>query len=110
MDDTKIIDMYWRRDEQAISETDAKYGLMCLKISANILGNKEDAQETVNDAYLTTWNTIPPERPTLLGSFVAKITRNISLKRLEFNNAKNENQILLSLLKNYLNTYQVTLT
>ena len=88
MDDAEIINMYWQRNEQAIIETDAKYGLMCLRISTNILRNREDAQESVNDTYLTTWNTIPPERPTLLGSFVAKIIRNISLKRLEFNNAK----------------------
>lgn len=88
MEDIKIVELYWQRNEQAIAETDTKYGSMCLKISINILKNSEDAQESVNDTYMTAWNTMPPERPTLLGAFVAKIIRNISLKRYEFNSAQ----------------------
>ena len=88
MEDIEIVEMYWDRNKQAISETAAKYGPMCFKISMNILENREDAEENVNDTYMTAWNVIPPERPSLLGAFVAKIVRNLSLKRLEFNTAQ----------------------
>ena len=83
-----IVSLYWARDEQAITETDIKYGEMCMKISMNTLKNIEDAQENVNDTYFTAWNVIPPNRPMLLGSFIAKITRNLSLKRFAYSNAR----------------------
>ena len=63
MDDSKIIDLYWRRDERAIEETDSKYGAYCRAVSMNIIGVREDAEECVNDTYARAWNAMPPERP-----------------------------------------------
>ncbi len=81
MDDSRIIALYFQRDEQAIHETAAKYGVLCHKIAMNILSNLQDAEECVNDAYLRTWNAIPPDRPQKLGAFVGKITRHLALDR-----------------------------
>lgn len=85
MEDDKIVQLYWERDETAITETSDKYGAYCLSISRNILGNNEDAQECVNDTYLKAWNTIPPHRPAMLSTFLAKITRNLSFDRYKAN-------------------------
>jgi RNA polymerase sigma factor, sigma-70 family len=81
MEDDKIVELYWDRDEAAITATSDKYGAYCLSISQNILGNREDAQECVNDTYLKAWNTIPPHRPAMLSTFLGKITRNLSFDR-----------------------------
>ena len=81
MEDDKIVQLYWDRDEAAITATSDKYGAYCLSISRNILGNHEDAQECVNDTYLKAWNTIPPHRPAMLSTFLGKITRNLSFDR-----------------------------
>ena len=81
MEDNQIIDLYWERDERAIAESDAKYGRYCIQIALNILDNAQDAEECVNDTYLRAWNAIPPSRPTKLGAFLGKITRNLSLDR-----------------------------
>ena len=83
MNDLHIIELYFARDEQAIRETDVKYGRLCNSIAYNILHNREDSEECVNDTYLGVWNAIPPTRPSSLMAFVCKITRNLSLKRLE---------------------------
>ena len=83
MHDPDIIDLYFARDERAIKETDAKYGKLCYGIAYNILKNNEDAKECVNDTYVGVWNAIPPTRPDNLMAFVCRITRNLSLKRLE---------------------------
>lgn len=88
MDDASIIELYFGRDEQAIRETAAKYGGLCFSVANNILGCREDAEESVNDAYLAVWNAIPPAKPDSLRAFVCKIARNQSLKRLEYNTAK----------------------
>ena len=84
MDDLRIIELYFERDERAIEETDAKYGKLCHRIAYNILNNHEDSEECVNDTYIGVWNAVPPTRPNNFMSFVCKITRNLSLKRLEF--------------------------
>ena len=81
MDDEKIIDLYWNRSEAAISETDHKYGSYCFSIAKNILANKEDAEESVSDTYLAAWNAMPPQRPSLLATFLGKITRNLAIDR-----------------------------
>lgn len=73
MDDKQIIAMYFNRDEDAIQQTDAVYGVRLFRISDNILRCREDAQECVNDTYLRTWNTIPPTLPTCLFSYLARI-------------------------------------
>ena len=83
MDDLNIIELYFARDEQAIKETDAKYGKLCHSIAYNILNNNEDSEECVNDTYIGVWNAIPPTRPNNFMAFLCKITRNISLKRIK---------------------------
>ena len=81
MDDTAILDLYWTRSENAISETASKYGAYCYTIAHNILSSREDSQECVNDTYLAAWNTMPPQRPAHLSAFLGKMTRYISLDR-----------------------------
>jgi len=98
MDDLRIIELYFERDEQAIKETDTKYGKLCHSIAYNILNNHEDSEECVNDTYVGIWNAIPPTRPNNFMSFICKIARNLSLKRLEFmKREKRSADILLSL-------------
>ncbi len=84
MEDNKIIELYFARDEQAISETDAKYGGLCRSVARNILGNAEDSEECLNDAYLGLWNGIPPVHPKDLRAYACGITRNLALKKLEY--------------------------
>lgn len=91
MDDKQILDLYWERSEVAISETSKKYGKYCRYIAFNILHNDEDSEECVNDTYLRAWNSIPPNRPSVLKTFLGKITRNLSLDRYELLNAKKRN-------------------
>ena len=81
MNDQQIIELYWQRDTQAIQETSIKYGAYCYSIANNILDNKEDSEECVNDTWLRAWNAIPPQRPAILQMFLAKIARNLSLDR-----------------------------
>lgn len=81
MDDNEIVDLYWKRNEQAIKETADKYGAYCLKISLNILEDMSDGEENVNDTYMQAWSSIPPHRPNSLKAFLAKITRNLALNR-----------------------------
>lgn len=81
MTDIELIELYCRRSESAIGETAKQYGTYCTTIAMNILHNKEDAEECVNDAYMGVWNSIPPERPAVFSSFIGKITRNLSLNR-----------------------------
>lgn len=81
MEDNTIIDLYWDRSEEAISVTAAKYGGYCYSIAYNILYDREDSEESVNDTWLAAWNTMPPKRPQILAAFLGKITRYISLDR-----------------------------
>lgn len=81
MEDGKILDLYWRREEQAIYETQRAYGNYCYSIAWNILYSKEDSDECVNDTWLRAWNAIPPKRPGRLALFLGTITRNLSLDR-----------------------------
>ena len=81
MEDDSIVNLYWARSENAISETSKKYGNYCYSIAYNILGNVEDADESVNDTYLNAWNNIPPHRPSILSTFLGKITRRISIDK-----------------------------
>lgn len=84
MDDARIVQLYWDRNEQAISVTAGKYGNYCALIAKNILGGKEDVEECVNDTYMSAWNSMPPHRPNILRTFLGKITRNISLNRYKY--------------------------
>ena len=81
MEDSLILDLFWNRSESAIQETAKKYGRYCHAIANNILRNNEDAEECVNDTYLTVWGIIPPQRPGIFRAFLGKITRNLSLNK-----------------------------
>lgn len=79
MEDQRIVELYWSRDESAIGETDRKYGRYLNKIAYNILFNAQDSEESVNDTYLHAWNSMPPQRPGALSAYLAKITRRVSI-------------------------------
>ena len=79
MQDHEIVDLYWARNETAITQTDIKYGSYCRKIAFNIVSSAEDTEECVNDTYLSAWDTMPEERPEMLGSYLAAIIRNHAL-------------------------------
>lgn len=79
MEDHQIIELYWNREESAIRETEAKYGRYLHQIASRILSDGQDVQEVVNDTYLGAWNSIPPQRPTLLSAYLSKITRRIAI-------------------------------
>ena len=81
MEDTQIVDLYFARDEQAISETAYKYGKYLFTIANNILLSRPDAEETVNDTYLGAWRSIPPHRPNRLSTYLGKITRRSALEK-----------------------------
>lgn len=104
VDDETIVNLYWARSESAINETDKKYGNYCTQIAMNILHNKEDSEECVNDTYFKTWNSIPTQRPTILRAFLGQITRNLSLdkykKRRVQKRGGNEVELIFSELEN----------
>lgn len=81
MEDSRIVDLYWARSEQAIYETQLKYDHYCFSIANNILPFREDAEESVNDTYMAAWNIMPPNRPSILSTFLGKLTRRISIDR-----------------------------
>ena len=81
MEDDRIVDLYWARNEQAIAESEQKYGRLLRSVSYACLGSREDAEECANDTYLEAWNAMPTARPQFLGAFLSKITRRISLDR-----------------------------
>lgn len=88
MEDSCIVELYWRRTDDAIRESNTKYGAYCFAIAHNILGSREDSKECVNDTWLAAWNAIPPHRPVRLQMFLAKITRNLSFNRFQARSAK----------------------
>ena len=88
MEDNQIIELYFSRDESALTETAKKYGTFCLRIAMNVLSVKEDAEECVNDTYLALWNSIPPKRPEPLLPYALRLCKNIATSRLRRNLAK----------------------
>ena len=88
MQDEKIVSLYWERNEDAIKETDLKYGRYCYSIAFNVLHSPEDSDECVNDTWNSAWNTMPPEKPTKLKSFLGRITRNIAIDRYRHDSAE----------------------
>ncbi len=89
MDDDHIIDMFWKKNENAVYETDRKYGAFLKQIANNILSSQMDAEEILQDTYLSAWQKIPPERPLHLKAYLGKIIRNLSLKKVrDMNTAK----------------------
>ena len=99
MDDQSIVALYWDRSEQAIAETDRKYGAYCYSIAYHALANSEDAEESVSDTYMAAWNQLPPHRPSILATFLGKITRRISINRWKAKNTakRGGGQITLTL-------------
>ncbi len=91
LEDSKIIELFLARAEPAISELSAKYGPLCRKIARNILKNDLDAEECVNDAYLAVWNTVPPQRPNPLKTYVLRIVRNIAIAKYHANTSAKRN-------------------
>ena len=105
MEDGKIIDLYWARSQQAIAESEKKYGLYCHTIAQRILERREDAEECVNDTWHRAWNAMPPQRPGCLRAFFAALTRNLSLDRWRERRAEKRGgglEVLLSELEDCL--------
>ena len=103
--DEQIIELFFERSEQAISELDGKYGKLLRNLSYNILNDRLDAEECVNDSYLGAWNVIPPERPNPLLTFICKIVRNISIKKYHAKTAVKRNSTYddaMSEIANYI--------
>lgn len=90
-DDAKIIEMFLARSEEALKALAEKYGSVCNRIARNILNNTSDAEECVNDTYLAAWNTIPPQRPNPLKTYICRIVRNIAIARYHSNTAQKRN-------------------
>jgi len=88
MSDIQIIELFFRRAEEAITHLMEKYGALCRAIARRILWSEQDSEECVNDTWIHTWNAILPQRPAYLGGFVGRITRNIALNRLTYNRAQ----------------------
>jgi len=87
LSDEDIIELYWQREEKAIAETDTKYGRYLFTIAYNIVHNRLDCEECLNDTYLGTWNSIPPHRPGIFQVFLARITRNVAVDKYRENTA-----------------------
>ena len=97
MEDNEILELYWSRDEQAIAETQASYGVPLLTLANRILSSREDSEETVSDTFLRAWQTIPPERPKDFLAFLRRICRNLAFDRLDWNRAAKRNPRLIAL-------------
>lgn len=97
MEDEQILSLLWQRSSQAVTELDRRFGPRLYTMSHNLLSNRQDAEECVNDTYLAIWNAIPPRRPTVLGAFVYRVGRNIALNRLRANTAQKRGGYILSL-------------
>lgn len=108
MDDGNIIDLFFERSERAIIELANKYGSVCFTVSMNVLNDRSEAEECVNDSYLAVWNNIPPQRPNPLLAFVCRIVRNLSINRYKKNNAqkrKGNYELCLDELENIVSNH-----
>ena len=101
MEDSKIVELYWKRDESAVAESSKKYGGYCRTIAYNILCSGEDSDECVNDTWLNAWRSIPPEKPKKLQYFLGRITRNLALDRYGYNKAQKRNADLETAIDEY---------
>lgn len=110
MEDEKIIDLLFERNQNALHLTREKYGRVCFSVAKNVLRSDQEAEECVNDAYLALWNKIPPARPSYFGAFLCKITRNLAIKRLEYLRAakRKANVISLDEIEEILPDEQIT--
>lgn len=101
MEDERIVTLYWERDENAIRETEQKYGRYCYVIAYNILRSHEDAKECVSDTWIGAWNAMPPEKPTRLKSFLGRITRNTAIDRYRYDGAQKRGAEVESAIDEY---------
>lgn len=90
MDDNRIIDLYFSRDERAIEQTRAKYGKLLYHVAYKILHSSPDSEECVDDTYMKAWGAMPPEKPSILSAFLCKITRNLSINRYLQNKSRSK--------------------
>lgn len=97
MEDSKIIDLFFARNEDAIRHTDDTYGRRLYHLAENIVKNGQDAEESVSDTYMKAWDTIPPQRPRYFFAYLAKICRNFALKKLDWKNAEKRKAEIVSL-------------
>lgn len=97
MDDSKIIELFFARNEDAIKHTDDTYGRRLFHLADNIVHNDQDAEESVSDTYMKAWDTIPPKKPVHLFAYLAKICRNFALKKLDWKAAAKRNAEVISL-------------
>ncbi|MBR2384063.1 MAG: RNA polymerase sigma factor [Clostridia bacterium] len=105
MEDYKIVELYFKRDERALLETQTKYAKYLNSISYNVLKSRQDAEECVNDTYQKAWDSIPPNSPQKLSAYLGKIVRNLSISRLLYNKAQKRNknlEVLLSEIEEFL--------
>jgi RNA polymerase sigma-70 factor (ECF subfamily) len=112
MQDDMIVSLYWKRDEAAISETEKKYGKYLFKIAYHVLSDLEDSKESVNDTYLKAWNSMPPHKPSVLSTYLGKITRQVSIdifrKRNSVKRQASEYAVSLSELEECVSNGDVT--
>lgn len=101
MEDTKIVDLYWQRDQSAIDASSQKYGRYCYAIAYRILCSREDSEECTNDTWHNAWRAIPPEKPVNLQAYFGRITRNLALGRYEHRNAQKRNARLETVMDEY---------
>lgn len=101
MEDTKIVDLFWQRDQSAIAQADRKYGKYCYAIAYGILSSREDSEECVSDTWHKAWQVIPPEKPNRLQAFLGRITRNLALDRYGYNHAQKRNVYLETVMDEY---------
>lgn len=97
LEDNEIIELFWQRSQQAITETDGKYGGRLKSLSMNILHDREDAEECVNDTYHATWNTLPPQRPNYFFAYLAKLARNFSFGKYDYYHAQKRDVTVVEL-------------
>ena len=101
MEDTKIVELFWQRDQAAITQSNQKYGKYCYAIAYGILSSREDSEECVSDTWHNAWNAIPPEKPARLQAFFGRITRNLALDRYNYNHAQKRNTHLETVIDEY---------
>ncbi|MBR5537907.1 MAG: RNA polymerase sigma factor [Clostridia bacterium] len=98
MEDIAIIELFFQRSEQALTEAQQKYGAFCRKLAMDLLREARDAEECVNDTWQAAWQTIPPQRPRMLGAYLGRITRNLAISRFRKNTAQIRTEGLTVLL------------
>lgn len=97
MEDAKIIELFWARNEDAIVQTDAAYGRKLYLLASRILNDREDAEESVSDTYMKTWESIPPQRPSYFYAFIASICRHLSFHKVDWRQAAKRNAEVVTL-------------